>query len=142
MALPILPEFGGRCRKAMLGVWECPFNGATLYGRVWRKGSGKQCSECGSAPLMAIPILLEFGGRCRKAMLGVLECPFKGNPLRQSLEEECLKAMLGVWEFGGRVPESSVGVWECPFNGATLYSRVWRKGAGKRGFGRASQFVR
>ena len=37
MALPILLEFGGRCRKAMLGVWECPFNGITNSARVWRK---------------------------------------------------------------------------------------------------------
>ena len=46
---PILAEFGGRCRKVMLGVW--------------------------GAPLVTYLILAEFGGRCRKVMLGVWGAP-------------------------------------------------------------------
>ena len=32
----VLAEFGGKCRKVMLGV--CPFSSVTNSGRVWRKG--------------------------------------------------------------------------------------------------------
>ena len=45
VALPVLAEFGGKYRKAMLGVW--------------------------SGPTVSLPIPAEFGGRYRKAMLGV-----------------------------------------------------------------------
>ena len=27
------------CPKPMTGVWECPFDGITNCGRVWRKGT-------------------------------------------------------------------------------------------------------
>ena len=30
---------------------KCPFNGEAIYGRVWRKGSGKQGLECETVPV-------------------------------------------------------------------------------------------
>ena len=26
--------------KARLGAWWCPFNGVTIYGKIWKKGAG------------------------------------------------------------------------------------------------------
>ena len=46
---------GGQLR----GDKEWPFSGVTKLWQSLEEGAGKRCSEC------------EFGGRCRKAMLGV-----------------------------------------------------------------------
>ena len=97
--------FGGRCRKAMLGVWYVlPKLQALVYILLsLEEGAGKWCSECGTycpnskhwfttsfflwrkvpesdarsvvriaqTPSTGLRHPSFFGGRCRKAMLGV-----------------------------------------------------------------------
>ena len=49
------PSFGGRCRKAMLGVWfscrSSPNSQALVYAILpLEEGAGKRCSECAPTP--------------------------------------------------------------------------------------------
>ena len=48
-------DFGGQMR----GDKKRPFNGATSYGRLWRKGAGKR----------AVPVMADFGGRVPENVL-------------------------------------------------------------------------
>ena len=41
-----LPPRKEGCRKPVLGVRDCPFNGVTSCCSVWRKGAGKRGLEC------------------------------------------------------------------------------------------------
>ena len=56
-------EFGGRCRKAMLGVWrKVPESDA----RSLEEGAGKRCSECESVYVRVVHDLelLRYVLRC------------------------------------------------------------------------------
>ena len=88
---PNLSKGADRVGGQLRGDKECPFSGVTISGRVWRRvpesdarsaistrtirraltASLDNCVEIKSAPSVTKRNLAEFGGRCRKAMLGV-----------------------------------------------------------------------
>ena len=57
----------------MCAWMPCCFNSLISTQNFWRAltASLDSCAEIKSAPSVAYPILVEFGGRCRKVMLGV-----------------------------------------------------------------------
>ena len=90
---------GGQLRENKV----CPFSGVTSSGRVGRMVPE---SDAGSLEDGAGKRRWEFGGRCRKATLGV----WRTVPERDagSLEDGAGKR---CWEFGGRCWEAMLGVW-------------------------------
>ena len=86
-----LSEGADRVAGQLRGDKECPFSGVTKSGRVWRKvpeidarsvvstrtfqraltASVDSCAEIKCTPSLALHLLAEFAGRCRKVMLGV-----------------------------------------------------------------------
>ena len=100
-------NFGGRCRKAMLGVWVCVKLQALVYDilpSTLEEGAGKRCWSVGLCQTPSTGLRhpsFNFGGRCRKAMLGVWVCvklqALVYDILPSTLEEGAGKAMLGVW---------------------------------------------
>ena len=130
VAYPVLAEFGGRRRKAMLGAWRVPHQWRTQFGRVWRTGAGRRCSEHGECPISGVASLAEFGGRRRKAMLGAWRVPHQwrnqfGRVWRTAPEGdarergECpISGVASLAEFGGTAPEGDARErGECPISG-------------------------
>ena len=122
---------GGQLR----GDKVCPFSGVTSFGRVGRTVPE---SDAGSLEDGAGKRCWEFGGRCRKAMLGVWRTVPESHA--GSLEEGagkprwefgggCRKVRLGVWR---RVPESDAGSVDVPLRGASRSVSIPEMSAGAR----------
>ena len=71
---PNLSEGADRVGGQLRGDKECPFSGVTKCGRVWRKVPGSDARSVGKIQTPSTGLRhppFNFGGRCRKAMLGV-----------------------------------------------------------------------
>ena len=75
------------------------YNPDFLEGADSVAGQLRGDKEC--PPSVASPVLAEFGGRCRKAMLGVCACPCK---------RDCMLESVARWGRGGGGGEVEMGV--------------------------------
>ena len=90
---------GGQLRENKV----CPFSGVTSSGRVGRMVPE---SDAGSLEDGAGKRRWEFGGRCRKATLGVWRTVPESHA--GGLEDGAGERR---WEFGGRCRKAMLGVW-------------------------------